>query len=154
MNKDKAREASRKWYINNKDKAIESNKKWRKNNADKIKEYSRIYMKKWRIDNIDKVKEYNKRSAAKQRQIHGDSIRLLNYKRLGIIPTRPMPDLCEICGLPEQHKKNRVLSLDHDHISNKFRGWICNKCNYILERVKDSSSLLRKMADYLDKNCE
>jgi hypothetical protein len=56
---------------------------------------------------------------------------------------RPKPPVCEICS---GHGK---IVWDHCHRSNKFRGWICNKCNLILGAVKDDPVLLEKLAVYL-----
>ncbi|MBS0599582.1 MAG: hypothetical protein JSR92_20185 [Proteobacteria bacterium] len=49
-------------------------------------------------------------------------------KRLLPVPTRPDPGFCECCGKPPSGKFKH-LALDHDHVSNKFRGWLCNGCN-------------------------
>ena len=68
-------------------------------------------------------------------------------------PTREMPDVCEICGKPETatHKSGTVisLSLDHCHETNKFRGWLCGKCNKALGMVQDNIDTLGKMIEYL-----
>ena len=58
------------------------------------------------------------------------------------------PDLCEVCGEPPKFK---VLHLDHDHKTKKFRGWLCHHCNTSLGQMKDSPELLRKLADYLER---
>lgn len=61
---------------------------------------------------------------------------------------------CEICGLEETgltkdgHK--RMLHVDHDHETGKFRGLLCSRCNTTLGSVKDDPELLRKMALYLE----
>ena len=36
---------------------------------------------------------------------------------------------CELCG---HEAKNRKLHADHDHITGRFRGWICYRCNSAL----------------------
>ena len=68
-------------------------------------------------------------------------------------PTRiyPINNLCELCGCEEKIKKYS-LSLDHDHETNKFRGWLCNSCNTGLGKFKDSPELLRRAAFYLEVN--
>jgi len=62
-------------------------------------------------------------------------------------PTRSMPAGCEICG--GQSKGRDELSLDHDHVTGKFRGWLCNQCNLGLGCFKDSSDLLVAAARYI-----
>ena len=60
---------------------------------------------------------------------------------------RPKPDQCEICGAFGE------ICFDHDHMTNKFRGWICKRCNFVLGMVKDSQDLLIKLSKYLyEKN--
>jgi hypothetical protein len=39
---------------------------------------------------------------------------------------------------------------DHDHSTGKFRGVLCRDCNWMLGKAKDSSSILRKGAEYLE----
>jgi hypothetical protein len=48
-------------------------------------------------------------------------------KEAGISTTPSEHDVCAIC-----HKKGddrHGLVFDHDHITNKFRGWLCDPCN-------------------------
>jgi hypothetical protein len=52
---------------------------------------------------------------------------------------------CPIC---EQHSDKLVY--DHDHVTGKFRGWICHNCNLVLGKVKDNSIILRRMILYLE----
>ncbi len=63
---------------------------------------------------------------------------------------------CAICGLTasESHKstKRPNLYIDHDHTSGKIRGLLCNNCNSGVGKLKDSPEMLRKAADYLEKN--
>jgi uncharacterized ferredoxin-like protein len=57
---------------------------------------------------------------------------------------RPKPLRCEICT--EEAKK---IVFDHSHLSNKFRGWLCNRCNVIIGQAGDNPILLEKLAVYL-----
>jgi hypothetical protein len=65
---------------------------------------------------------------------------------------------CPCCGQTEQQIKSTgkfpdrtVWCLDHDHATERFRGWICNDCNRIAGISKDDVSLLRRIADYIEK---
>ena len=64
------------------------------------------------------------------------------------LPTRPEPDICEICG---KHSKTKYksLHLDHDHANGKFRGWLCHSCNIGIGNFKDDPQLLLKAIGYL-----
>ncbi len=37
-------------------------------------------------------------------------------------------DKCELCGVPEMELDQR-LSMDHNHNTGAFRGWLCGPCN-------------------------
>ena len=56
---------------------------------------------------------------------------------------------CEICG-HECH--NQVLSVDHCHKTNEFRGMLCANCNAGLGLFKDNPQALRQAAEYLEKH--
>lgn len=54
---------------------------------------------------------------------------------------------CAICGGP---RTNHDYHLDHDHITGKFRGFLCHKCNTGLGSFSDSPDILRKAIMYLE----
>jgi hypothetical protein len=56
------------------------------------------------------------------------------------------PEQCEICGAFGR------ICFDHDHNTDKFRGWICWRCNAVLGLVKDSADLLEALKKYIQKH--
>ena len=42
--------------------------------------------------------------------------------------------------------------LDHDHQTEKFRGWICQHCNYVLGGFRDNIKSLENAIKYLKQN--
>ena len=58
---------------------------------------------------------------------------------------------CFICGVPEMECNER-LSMDHDHETGKFRGWLCASCNKAAGFLKDSPDLMRKLAEYIEQS--
>ena len=60
-------------------------------------------------------------------------------------PTRPMPLVCECCGL----KSKRTLVLDHDHVTGAFRGWLCHRCNLAIGILGDTIIAVGKALRYL-----
>ncbi|SRR5258707_11806307 len=99
--------------------------------------------KKWRAKNAAKMRSY---AAEWHRQ-----------KRYGLTHdeftarVEACGNRCEICRKP-QHPSFKVLDVDHDHETGKFRGLICRDCNTAL-RCEDPA-ILRAMADYLEKHRE
>lgn len=61
---------------------------------------------------------------------------------------RPRPDICEVCGA-FVGKGKQGIHYDHDHITGKFRGWLCARYNLTLGWVKDNSELLLNLSNYL-----
>jgi hypothetical protein len=69
---------------------------------------------------------------------------------------RKRPECCEICGgrgYGRSGHKNAGICFDHDHVTGKPRGWLCDRCNKVLGLVKDDQFLLNKMICYLEKAC-
>lgn len=54
-------------------------------------------------------------------------------------------DHCEICNVQEN------LCWDHSHVSGKFRGTLCSKCNAAIGLLQDDTLLLNKAIEYLSK---
>lgn len=64
-------------------------------------------------------------------------------KTLEILSKRKKPEICDLCG------DNGRICFDHDHITGKFRGWLCHNCNVTLGLVKENTDLLVKMVAYI-----
>lgn len=108
--------------------------------------------KRWRLKNIEHVRIMGIKNSRKFRKRRPDVIKKLNESvrtkkvtKQEKIAGRIKPSHCDICG-----EKKRYIVFDHCHAHGNFRGWLCNSCNVALGLVKDNSSLLRKMAKYLD----
>lgn len=55
--------------------------------------------------------------------------------------------LCDICRQPPNGE--RRLSIEHDHVTGKFRGITCDSCNKGLGFFKDDVKLLEAAINYL-----
>jgi len=59
---------------------------------------------------------------------------------------------CAVCGRSCRFNPGGRLSVDHDHETGKVRGLLCRHCNVAIGYMDDSSELLRRAADYLEKH--
>lgn len=56
---------------------------------------------------------------------------------------------CAGCGRAREANGHR-LAVDHDHKTGRIRGLLCKRCNQLLGKVEDNSTLLRRLANYLE----
>lgn len=57
---------------------------------------------------------------------------------------------CMICDKHQSELKKR-LAVDHNHRTGEIRGLLCDYCNYRVVGRHTDSSLMRRIADYLDQ---
>lgn len=67
--------------------------------------------------------------------------------------------VCAVCEQPERSFDPRVgsvknLAIDHCHTTGKIRDLLCWRCNGTIGKVEESTELLGKMIDYLNKHKE
>ena len=83
-------------------------------------------------DNLDmRCRECIKKHSKIRKQLHKDA------------PQRP--EYCECCG-----KIPRKWCLDHDHKTDKFRGWLCDKCNTGIGKLGDDLKGVKMAVKYLE----
>ena len=58
---------------------------------------------------------------------------------------------CWICG-KEPKKGGRRLHVEHDHKTGRVRGLACWSCNKSLRYLRDSATIARAAADYLESD--
>ena len=137
----------------------------------------REYAAKWRNENREKIREYhttwkqhpNHRTSVKKAQ---EKYRKNNPEAAGLsgqlhrlrkdgVPEREIAlarfaaenfvGVCGICETPNpKHKKK--FTLDHDHVTKRFRGIVCGFCNSAMGMAKDSPDILRLMADWIERH--
>lgn len=78
---------------------------------------------------------------------HTEKRRMQGRKYRGLPnPTRPETKLCECCKKPPG---KRGLHLDHDHVTGRFRGWLCHKCNNSIGMLGDNIGGVKAAIEYL-----
>lgn len=128
--KEKSKEYSKQYYLDNKNNWKNSDGSWKKSNT-----------------SVERRREIVKNSYNKNK----DSIILRNKeKRREKVEARG--NHCVICD-----KIVTKLYYDHDHVTNEFRGFICIHCNLALGHVFENINTLHNMINYLensiDRNC-
>jgi hypothetical protein len=83
------------------------------------------------------------------RQRDPEKWRRLMWAAKGVpIPSRPEPEVCDICE--KVPKNGKRLCVDHDHKTGTFRGWLCRICNTSLAQLGDDVDGIRKVLKYLE----
>lgn len=66
--------------------------------------------------------------------------------------------VCYICGKhqnknlgPGGYGGQQSLAIDHNHITGKIRGLLCNTCNRALGLFNDNANLIERAANYIRK---
>lgn len=116
-------------------------------------EHRREYNKRWRATHRESEKLHRKQRYAKHKETELSTnarwrARNPHYmRRLRGLPepTRPTPAKCECC------LKQKATHLDHDHITGKFRGWLCGSCNRGLGQLGDNVYGIMRAMSYLTR---
>ena len=56
----------------------------------------------------------------------------------------------KVCAICHQSKVKKMLSVDHCHKTNKIRGLLCDKCNYMIGLANDDINILKSAIKYLE----
>lgn len=114
---------------------------------EKLREDNRRRSAKYRANNREKCNERTRRWQASFSQERVEQKKARNRVRFGLPePTHLCPTHCEGCGaLPGK----KGMHLDHDHVTGRFRGWLCVKCNTGLGMLGDNEAGLLKLLAYL-----
>lgn len=142
----------------------ESKKKWCQEHKEQIKEYNKEYYKEHKAKAKKYNKKYSMRHKEEKAQYHlkyqneAKNAYLkrkfkLSFDEHKILFNR-QGGRCAICGETEKiidHRSGepRMLAVDHNHVTGKNRGLLCNNCNQGLGRFKESWELLDAAVAYL-----
>ncbi len=156
LNQEYFKQYGKEYKEKNKEKLKLIDVAWRKENKEKIIKDSKKYHEKNRERNNKKNREYQKNnydSLRDWRLRYTFGVTLSDFKLL----SEQQNGVCAICHRPETALRSkgsdeiRSLALDHDHVTGKVRGLLCQKCNKGLGFFEDSLDNLRVAIEYLNK---
>lgn len=123
---------------------------YREANREKLRTYARAY------HSTPEAKARKRRLVDANREKINRLCLAAKWRRRGVNISRPCPDACECCGklFTTERIGNKSRGLfpccDHCHLTDRFRGWICNKCNTALGLVGDTVVGARNLVNYLE----
>lgn len=163
------KEYHKKYLLDNKEKHNKWKREYYQRNIEKMRERGRIQAKKyrkkypqkislaqkarkesqrlWRIEHFkNKPEAFKKAKLSAFKSRTKIKISFEEYERMFI----KQNNRCAICGGIEA--RNKILSLDHCHRTNKVRGLLCSSCNNGIGFFRDNVELLSKAIKYLKAN--
>jgi hypothetical protein len=57
--------------------------------------------------------------------------------------------VCQICKRPPEENSRKNFPVDHDHVTGRVRGILCQSCNHMLGNAKDNITILQNGIAYL-----
>lgn len=118
-------------------------RKQQKKRYDDNAEFARARQRKWHTDNPRASR------GSKLKSTYGITIE--QYDAMFI----SQGGICLICGCPETVKRNgkiKNLSIDHNHVTGKIRGLLCQKCNQALGLLGENPVTINSLLKYITKN--
>ena len=117
-NKENVLVVNRLWYENNKEKDLIKGNAWRKANKEHVAKVRRE-----RYASLSEDERRNENLKKKYK------IGLVEYNEV----LSSQGNCCAICGAANSGQKNSAhLFVDHDHLTGRVRGLLCNMCNTML----------------------
>ena len=103
----------------------------------------RIKSKEYRINNSEQFKKTIRNSTLKKK--YGINIEQYNeiFKNQGYV--------CAICGSDKPRGYGRMC-VDHNHLTGKIRGILCQPCNTSIGKMMENPNLIRKLALYVESD--
>lgn len=111
--------------------------------VDEFKNTKRNYMKNRRQLDLNRVKNSELKT--------GYGITLEDYNKLLVSQN----NVCAICHRTETSKLNgkvKLLSVDHNHSTDKVRGLLCGKCNSALGLLDEDLTIISNLVIYIRKH--
>lgn len=149
---DKTREYNKRYREENPDKIKKKRKEYEKNNRQKITANMKEYRKSYNIKNKDVIIKNRKEVYQKNKDIIRNKA---FFKLYGItledknIMLKEQDYKCLGCNV-NIGNGNKACT-DHCHSTGKVRGLLCTTCNFAIGSANDNPTILRNLANYLEK---
>ena len=129
-------------------KRAEYQRQWRKKNPAKVLAYQKKYNsfgKRWRPTSQEQIESAKLKEKARylRRRAHALAKARKRREAKWEMADRPKPLSCEACG------KACSAVYDHNHVTGKFRGWLCGECNRALGMLYDDPIRIIRLFAYL-----
>lgn len=98
----------------------------------------------WYWENVDRAATNRRRSGLAKYGLTLEQYEQMLVKQGGV---------CAICGT-DKNSGGHMLVVDHDHETEKVRGLLCHKCNRAIGLLGDNIDLLKRAAEYLERNSD
>ena len=151
MAHDKAKD--RAYYQKNRDAILRRVAKWVRENPERVRQTGRRYYLQNRGKILAKQKQDQladptkiKRSWRKQNLRRKYGLTLDQYNAL----LAEQYNSCALCQ--ESFRADKKPVVDHDHVTGRVRGILCQKCNMVLGFSGDSVERLQSAIEYLRKS--
>jgi hypothetical protein len=132
-NKEEINKQRKEYRQNNKDKIAERDKDYRSRKV----EQTRLRSAKWYANNRDRSKN--------SRLLRKYNISLDEYNKMLL----EQDGKCWTCSTKAEDERNKVLVVDHNHLTGEVRGLLCNRCNTAIGLLQESQEILEKVSKYL-----
>jgi hypothetical protein len=76
-------------------------------------------------------------------------VQMKRDRRCNGVTGREEVTMCACCGATEPGGRANQWHCDHDHVTGKFRGWLCDRCNRGIGLLGDNIESLERALEYL-----
>ncbi len=118
----------------------------------------KIYQKKYRSEHKNELKAYAEKyhKLHRQNDMYRHKAKMNNIKRLYNLTEEQYNQLLiyqnNRCAICKEEFINVKICIDHNHVTKKIRGLLCDNCNMMLGKVHDHPAILFNAIKYLESN--
>ncbi len=149
-NKEVLNAKNKEYREKNKEEINKQRKEYRQNNKDKIAERGKdYYSRKSEQARLRSAEWYakNRDRSKNSRLLRKYNISLDEYNKMLL----EQDGRCWTCSKHADDERDKVLVVDHNHLTGEVRGLLCSNCNTAIGLLQESQEILEKVSKYLDE---